>query len=162
MDNLEKTIREQLTLVLEGKLGHITFTKAVEGFPPDLRTERVGNLDHNAWELIYHMHSAQQDILEFIRNPDYTSPDYPAGYWPKEEPDPSQERWYEIIDAFHEDMETLKRMIRDPESDLYTPFTHGTGQNLFREALTLGNHNSYHIGQLVDLRMLIEVPVKDW
>ncbi|MFP4384024.1 MAG: DinB family protein [Spirochaetia bacterium] len=162
MNNLAKNIRDQLATVLEGRLGHITFTKAAEGFPPDLRVARVENLDHTAWELVYHMHAAQRDILEFIRNPDYTSPDFPSGYWPKNEGDPTEERWYEIIDAFHEDMETLKRMVQDPGEDLYTPFPHGTGQNLFREVLTLGNHNSYHIGQFVDLRMLLEVPVKDW
>lgn len=159
---IEKNIRDQLSLVLEGRLGHITFTKAVEGFPPDLRAARIENLDHNAWELVFHMHSAQRDILEFIRNPDYTSPDFPSGYWPGEEPEPSEKRWYEIVDAFHEDMETFKRMVQDPEADLYSPFPHGTGQNLFREALTLGNHNSYHIGQFVDLRMLLGIPVKDW
>jgi len=53
-------------------------------------------------------------------------------------------------------------LVRDPGNDLFTPFAHGSGQNLLQEAIQIIDHNSYHIGQLVDIRMLLGVPVRDW
>jgi len=53
-------------------------------------------------------------------------------------------------------------LVADPEADLFAPFPHGSGQTLLREALLVADHNSYHIGQIVDLRMLLGVPVRDY
>jgi hypothetical protein len=53
-------------------------------------------------------------------------------------------------------------LIKDPQNDLFVPFPWGNGQNLFREAIVLAGHNSYHIGQLIAIRQLLRVPVKDW
>ncbi len=46
-------------------------------------------------------------------------------------------------------------LVRAPTGDLFTPFAHGEGQNLLREALTVIDHNAYHLGQLVSLRRLL-------
>jgi hypothetical protein len=56
----------------------------------------------------------------------------------------------------------MGEMVSDPGNDLFEPLAHGTGQNLLREAILIIDHNSYHIGQLVDVRMLLEAPVRDW
>ena len=46
----------------------------------------------------------------------------------------------------------MVRLVENPHNDLHTPIPHGDGQTLLREALVLADHNSYHLGQLVDLR----------
>lgn len=46
-------------------------------------------------------------------------------------------------------------MLRDPKRDLYAPFPWGDGQSLFREALLMIEHNSYHLGQMVLVRRLL-------
>ena len=56
----------------------------------------------------------------------------------------------------------MVELVKDPNNDLFVPFAHGSGQNLLREAILIIDHNSYHIGQLVDIRMLLGVPVRDW
>jgi hypothetical protein len=45
---------------------------------------------------------------------------------------------------------------RKPETDLYRKIAHGTGQTILREALLVADHNSYHLGQFVLLRRLLE------
>jgi hypothetical protein len=47
------------------------------------------------------------------------------------------------------------RLVENPRTDLYTKIPHGDGQNVLREALVLADHNSYHLGQLVNLRQAL-------
>ena len=54
--------------------------------------------------------------------------------------------------AFQRDLEAMRKLVADPKSDLFTPFAHGDGQTLLREALQMADHNAYHVGELVSLR----------
>lgn len=158
----EKALREHLLYVLDGGGAHISFAAAVKDFPIDLAGKKIPKLEHTAWQLVDHLRIAQWDILEFIKNPDHTSPDYPHGYWPKKNAPADAQAWHDAISAFSNDLEEIKTLVADPEADLLSPFPHGSGQTLLREALLVADHNSYHIGQLVDLRMLLGVPVRDY
>ena len=51
----------------------------------------------------------------------------------------------------------MAELVRDPKSDLLAPFPHGQGQTLLKEALLVIDHNSYHLGQLVDMRRLLGI-----
>ena len=158
----DETIRGELTRTLSGRGAHIPFEAAVEGFPYELVGRRVDRIPHTMWHLVEHMRIAQWDIVDFCRDPAHVSPEYPKGYWPQVDGPESREAWEESLAAFARDLEDMKAMVSDPESDLYTPFAHGDGQNLLREAVVLTDHNSYHLAQIVDLRMLLGVPVRDW
>ncbi len=59
--------------------------------------------------------------------------------------------------AFRSDLKAMRELVADPASDLFTIFAHGTGQNLLREALLMADHNAYHLGQMVDLRKVLNV-----
>ena len=158
----EKEIREFLVTNLEGSWSHVGFSRAIDGFPKELRTKRVEHLDHTAWDLVYHMRAAQRDIIEFISSNNYEERSYPSGYWPKDKPECSENEWDEVVHAFQDDLEVMSKIILDDSMDLFSPLPNGNGQNLMREAMVIGNHNSYHIGQLIDIRMLLAVPVRDW
>ena len=114
--------------------------------------EHVEGLPHSAWEILEHMRIAQWDILEFSRNARHVSPAWPVGYWPKHSAPPDRKAWQASIEKFREDLRAMQDLIRDPSRDLTTPFRHGSGQDLLREALLVADHNAYHIGQLVLLR----------
>lgn len=47
-------------------------------------------------------------------------------------------------------------MILDPKQNLTRKFPWGSGQTLMREALTIADHTSYHLGQLWLVRQLVE------
>ncbi|UCF96994.1 MAG: DinB family protein [Spirochaetaceae bacterium] len=155
-------LREQLAYHLSGHGAHIDFDTAVEGMPFELTGKQVPKLAHTAWQLVYHLQMAQSDILEFSRNPAHVSPEYPSGYWPKAPAPADEEQWQGTIASFREDLQAMIALVKNPDSDLFTPFAHGSGQNLLREAILIIDHNSYHIGQLVDIRMLLGIPVRDW
>ncbi len=46
----------------------------------------------------------------------------------------------------------MMELVRNPRTDLFAKIPHGDGQTILRQALVLTDHNSYHLGQLVDLR----------
>jgi hypothetical protein len=48
-----------------------------------------------------------------------------------------------------EHMAALRELLMDTKRDLLAPLPHGSGQTLLREVLLAGDHNAYHLGQLV-------------
>jgi hypothetical protein len=150
MDQIQ-SFRMEVDRVLQGKGAHASFDTAVTGFPAKLRGVRPEGSPHSAWEVLEHLRIAQWDMLEFSRDPSHKSPEWPAGYWPQTA-EPPDATWEASIKAFHRDLAAMRALVGDPKSDLFTPFVHGDGQTLLREALQLADHNAYHVGELMFLR----------
>ena len=53
------------------------------------------------------------------------------------------------------DRKAFVALLDKEDVDLYTPFAHGDGQNLLREALLIADHAAYHTGEIVLLRRLL-------
>lgn len=146
-------LRERLVDFLDGEHAHVGFERviaAIEAGPAELRGKRPAGFAHSPWELLEHLRIAQKDILEFSRDPDWVSPEFPGGHWP-EMPSPAPGAWEASVEAFRSDLAAMKGLLRDPERDLFEPFPWGDGQTLLREAVLLVDHNAYHVGQLVDV-----------
>ena len=45
----------------------------------------------------------------------------------------------------------------DPKTDLLAQIPHAQGQTIFREAMLVADHNSYHLGQIVIVRRALGV-----
>lgn len=148
----DKALREHLVYLLEGGGAHLHFEHAVADLPEHLRGAKVEGVPHTAWRLLEHMRINQWDILEFSRNAEHISPDFPEGYWPEGDAPPGSESWESSIDEFQTDLQAMLDLVTDPNTDLYAPIPHGDGQTVLREALLLADHNAYHLGQLVFLR----------
>jgi len=101
------------------------------------------------------MRIAQWDILEFIRNPDHVSPDWPAGYWPPPHVEADPEQWQHTLAKFRTDLRALEAMARDPAVDLTAELPHAPGYTILRELMVVANHNSYHIGEFGILRQVM-------
>jgi hypothetical protein len=95
---------------------------------------------------------AQKDILDFGQKPEYESPEFPEGYWPKSEAPPSDAAWRESVRAFRSDLRAIEKMVADAEVDFTAPIPHLDGVSWLREILLVVGHNSYHVGQIVQLR----------
>lgn len=147
-----KSLREHLVNLLKGGSAHIQFMDAIDGFPPLQRGSFAQGLPHTGWQLLEHVRIAQLDILEFSCNPKHVSPDFPDGYWPKTPGPRTDAEWENSLQAFQRDLAQMIHLVENPRTDLYAKISHGRGQTILRQALVLADHNSYHIGQLVDLR----------
>jgi hypothetical protein len=150
-----QTLRAELDKLLSGKGAHVDFDEAIAGFPASLCGVKPQGAPHSAWELLEHLRIATWDMLEFSRAPQHVSPPWPSGYWPATAAPSDAAAWERSVDAFRDDLASMRRLVADPASDLFTPFPHGEGQTLLREAFQVADHNAYHIGELVLLRRLL-------
>jgi hypothetical protein len=148
----EMLLRRHLVRLLDGRGAHAPFGEAVRGLAPRLRGVRPDGLVHSPWEILEHLRIAQWDIFEFSRNPKHVSPRWPEGYWPKKPAPPNPSAWTRSVRAFRSDLAAMKKRVASRKLDLFTPFAHGDGQTLLREALVLADHNAYHVGELVAVR----------
>src|ERR1700744_95130 len=148
----DSSLREHLVELLKGGNAHADFDKAVAGLPVKLRGERVKNLPYTAWQLLEHMRIAQWDILEFSRDPKHVSPEWPAGYWPKNSAPKDDAAWKNSVKQIKDELKQFISLISNKDVDMYTSFAHGTGQNLLREALLIADHTSYHTSEIIVIR----------
>jgi hypothetical protein len=100
---------------------------------------------------------AQWDILEFSRNPKHISPEFPDGYWPKDDAPPDARAWNHSVAGLRKDLKAMQELVAAPKTDLFARIPWGTGQTILREALLVADHNAYHLGQMVMLRRLLKV-----
>lgn len=150
------SLRKQLANLLHMKGAHVNLEAAVSGFPVALRGVKPPGAPHSAWQLLEHMRIAQEDILDFSRNPKYREKKFPDDYWPANEAPPSELAWETSIQQFQKDLREMQDLVADTKLDLLAKIPHGTGQTLLREALLVADHNAYHLGQLVFLRKMLE------
>jgi hypothetical protein len=151
---MKDPVREHVIAFLDGGHAHLTFEDAVKNFPPKLRGLKIDGAPYTAWQLVEHMRIALWDILEFSRDANHVSPKWPEDYWPKTEKPPGDAAWKKSISSIQKDLQSMKKLIENPKTDLYARIPHGTGQTILRQALLVGDHNAYHIGQLVLIRKL--------
>jgi hypothetical protein len=151
----DKPVQEHLVKLLAGGQAHVTFDAAVKNLPAALRGKRPKGAEHSPWEILEHLRIAQWDILEFSRDPQHVSPEWPSGYWPKSKTPPNDKAWAKSVRAFNADLEAMRKLVAADSTDLYAPIPHGDGQTILREALLIADHNAYHIGQLVLVRRLL-------
>ncbi len=148
----DAALREHVLYLLKGGGAHLNFERAVADLPQDLRGAKVAGAPHTPWRLLEHMRICQWDILEFSRNAQHVSPEFPEGYWPNSDAPPAAEAWDASVAAFRADLQAMIDLVADPQTDLFLPIIYGDGQTILREALLVADHTAYHLGQLVLLR----------
>ncbi|MGA2170003.1 MAG: DinB family protein [Terracidiphilus sp.] len=153
----DASLRQHLLDLLNGGNAHADFDLAVKNLPADLRGKRPRGAEHSPWEILEHMRIAQWDILEFSRDPNHKSPEFPGGYWPATQAPPDEKAWDKSVRAFRKDLRDLCDLVAAESTDLFARIPHGDGQTILREALLTADHNAYHLGQLVLVRRLLGV-----
>lgn len=157
----DEIIRKELLALLRGSNAHMEFDELVDSFPEKFINEKAPNMPYSPWHLLEHMRIAQWDILEFIRNPEHISPDYPEGYRPHQKEMVDEKRWRKTVTDFRKDLQALKDMVADPETDFFGPIPHAQNYTIFREILTVADHNAYHMGEIAMLRQIINAWPED-
>ena len=153
-----KTIVEELTSLISKGNAHASFEDAVAGISMDLLTVVPDRLPYSIWQLAEHIRIVQWDIVEFCLHEDHQSPKWPDEYWPAAVDQIEKEQWESILNDISRDRQRFFDLLKDEKNDLYKPFPYGDGQNIFREALLIADHNAYHTGEIIIIRRLLN----DW
>jgi len=154
---VDEVVRKELLGLLEGGNAHMSFDEAVADFPLEHINSKIENSPYSFWHFVEHLRIAQWDILEFIRNPDHVSPDYPEGYRPAVEETADEKQWRKSIERVRADLEALKQIVKDPKTDLFGPIPHARNYTIFREIVLAGDHNAYHVGELAIMRQVMDI-----
>ena len=155
-DQSDDSIRKHVLYLLRTGGAHLSFEDFVGSFPPDLCNRKINGLPYTAWQVLEHMRLAQWDILEFSRDADHVSPEFPKGYWPEPEKLGTPALWQKTIDEFRNDLQQMEALVENPATDLYAKIAHGDGQTILREALLIADHNAYHLGALAVMARIVK------
>jgi hypothetical protein len=150
----QSELRTHLLELLEGKSAHIGLESALSDFPLNHINTRIDNSPHTAWELLEHIRIAQWDILDFCKNPHYKVMKWPDDYWPRERG--TQKEWKKSVQRVLDDLQSTRDLVSGEKTNLYAKISHGTGQTILREALLVADHNSYHLGQIMLIRRIVD------
>jgi len=146
MDKLNKHILS----LLNGGEAHAGFETILEKIPENLRNSKVKEAPHTLWELLEHIRLAQQDILDYMIDPEYKAKPFPEGYWPEPK---APMHWDKTVKEYQKDLKKIKTLIKNV--DLLDQLPYGErGHTYLREMLILADHQSYHSGQMVTILRL--------
>jgi len=154
----QQSLRDHVVRLLQGGQAYETFEQIVADFPPHQQGMVPPGAQYSAWQILEHLRIAQRDILDFSRNKNgtYVELQWPQDYWPTTTTPPDANGWEGTIQAFLADRAALEALVLDLQHDLFAPFPWGEGQTLLREALLAADHASYHLGQIVVVRRLLD------
>jgi hypothetical protein len=147
-------VRSALVRMLEGRSAHAPFAESLLAFPRALAGKKPRGAPHTPWEVLEHLRLAQADILSFSRDPEHVSPEWPEGFWPPAASPPDSRAWERSAKAFLKDLKALVAVAKD-RRDLGAPIP-GTVTSWFGQLCLAASHNSYHLGQLFQLRRTLE------
>jgi hypothetical protein len=146
-------IRTHVLELLDGKSAHIDLESAIKDFPVERINDKPAGSSHSAWQLLEHIRIAQWDILDFSVNPNYKEMKWPDDYWPKDEG--TSDKWKASVKQTLDDLQSMRDLVADDETDLFAKIPHGSGQTILREAMLVADHNAYHVGQIVPLKRML-------
>ncbi len=152
----DEVIREQLLALLRGGNAHMNFDQAVGDFPMEKINAQPPSLPYTPWHLLEHIRRAQRDILDFMRDPAYVSPEWPAGYWPAPGEKADEAAWRRTVEEYRADRRELEKIIKNPATDLTAPMPQGQDYTVLREILVAADHNAYHLGEFGLMRGALE------
>ena len=137
------------------------FEEAVRDFPAEFMNVNPPNVEYTPWYLIEHLRIGQQDILEYIRNPQYSARNWPVEYWPAKDAKADLKTWNASLDGFRADRQALLDLVADQQSDLLAPMPNAPGHTVLREALLVAGHSSFHVGEFAILRQVMQTWPRD-
>jgi len=148
-------LRAVVLAILDAGDAHMSFDEAVDAIPACAINRRPPNVTYTPWQLLEHLRLTQWDILEYIRNPDHVSPDWPVGYWPDREATATPAELAATVAAFRADLAAIRAIVADPATDLLAPLPHTPGHTVLREVRIVADHNAYHLGEFAILRQVM-------
>lgn len=161
MTKPDTVLRKHLLQILQGGSAYMTFDEAVAGFPARYMNRSPKGVNYTFWHLLEHIRIAQRDILDFIRDPDYRSPDWPDGYWPRKTERSNAQKWKKTIRSITKDRAEFAALIKDKKVDLLAPLPHAKKYTILREVLVAADHAAYHTGEFITLRQVMNIPPPD-
>lgn len=152
MPTRDAELRSQLAHLLRGDQAHMSFADAIADFPREHINTRPAHVPYSFWHLVEHLRITQRDMIEYLTRADYQEMEWPRQYWPAPDADATPGQWDDSVQRFIGDRDLLIAMATDEAVDLNAAVPSHREHTILRGLMIIGNHNSYHTGELAILR----------
>jgi len=161
IDSQLKTQIERAALeLIDGRGAHASPGACVEDLTPDAACRKPETFEHSIAELLAHISYWMDYDMKRMRGAPDPYPTHAAESWP-EFANLTEAEWRNIVNRFRELSNQLEAVCRSDAGawTKHAPAAHPTHE---RNISTVGgmifqliSHNSYHVGQIVDVRRAI-------
>lgn len=140
--------------LLRGRGAHVDPVACVEDVPWELAGRRLDGVEQTVWDLVWHMNYWMEYELRAFTGPEAGYPDHAAESWPDTHAPGSAEAWRVEVARFRRQVEQLVEWAGlAAEDGAGARLVHRTrGESLQAVLWQMAAHNSYHTGQVVQLR----------
>lgn len=137
-----------LANALDGKGAHVVVHNAFDGFDLTLAEEKPHDASHSVWDLLNHLNYWLDFGLALLDGDSPELPEHAAESW--QTPVFTEQSWEDALAR-------LYRGIDRAKAHATLPLFENVSQDKKRLELILGiiGHNSYHLGQIVQLRCML-------
>jgi len=143
---LSKALRRSLN----GIEAHVKTRNAVDGLTAEVAGRKPLGVPHSIFQILNHLVYWQDKILEWLDGRELGWPEHAEVGWPGGEHPESQDEWDDLAKRFSEGVNRAIEQIE--REDLLEVRGKWAPVELIR---SLASHNSYHLGQIVQLRRML-------
>jgi uncharacterized damage-inducible protein DinB len=153
--------QQTLLELLYGKGAHANPIAAVQGIPAELATRKLEGYPHSICQIVGHMNFWMDYELRRIRQEDPPYPKHAADSWPSNSSAANDAEWKQIVARFGTSIEELSALAQADQELLNRevkathPVHHQQSSSVLAVLWQTAVHNSYHVGQIVLLRRLL-------
>lgn len=155
MNDANMEAKRRLVEGLGGRGAHMTFENAVKDLPDSLMNAKPDNVPYTFWHQIEHIRLTQIDIIEYIRDPDYKEPTWPADYWPSQDAETDRAGWEKSIKHYLADVDEFVKLIEDQNCNVLASVERNNNRSIMGSALIIIDHTAYHLGEFVMGRQIL-------
>jgi uncharacterized damage-inducible protein DinB len=159
---MSETMSQQTLIeLLYGKGAHANPIAAVQGIPVQLASRTLEGCPHSIWQIVSHMSYWMDYELRRISGEDPCYPTHAADSWPSPSAILAESEWKQVIAHFISSIDQLSALAKADLEFLHREVkpTHAVpGQSSYSVLDVLWQtaaHNSYHVGQIVLLRRML-------
>ena len=144
--------RNFLRELLYGLGSHLHTLHALEGLDPALAGGSCPGAPHTIFQVLQHMVYWQDIALARMRGESAPQPATAAEGWTSPAVPEDASDWEATVASLAEGLRSIEALVADPEVPLDRTTDERRGRTLLDEVLMVTGHNSYHLGQIVQLR----------
>lgn len=145
-----RDLRQIVDQLVSGRGAHVLTAEVLDGLDWELAGRVVDGLPHTIFEIVGHLVFWQVFSLAWIDGQKPPTPEHAADSWPGPTAPADESAWVDRVTAFADGLTALRR--RAEELDLLE----ARGEKTVLEIVQLlASHNSYHVGQIAQLRQAL-------
>ena len=144
--------RDALREALYGTSGHLHVLHALEGLDAGRAGRLLTGATHTIFQILGHMVFWQDFTLARLLGHRPATPRHAEESWPYAAAPEDGSEWEAAVVCLGEGLRGLEALVADPAFDLDAEVPGVEGVTQREELLMIQGHDSYHLGQIVQLR----------